>query len=109
MTSARMRRQSQRQLKKAAVKEFGDTLNAAQDLLANAADATSEQASNIRSRVSALLDVAKSKLADLQDDAMDQAKVAAEATDEYVRANPWQVIGVTAAVAFLAGIWVSRR
>ena len=98
-----------RQLKKAAVKEFGETLTAAQELLGKAANETGEQASNIRSRVSAMLDVARSKLADLQDDAVDHAKFAARAADEYVHTNSWQVIGVAAAVGFLAGVWVSRR
>jgi ElaB/YqjD/DUF883 family membrane-anchored ribosome-binding protein len=35
--------------------------------------------------------------------------VAARATDEYVHDNPWQAIGVAAAVGFLLGLVVARR
>ena len=35
---------------------------------------------------------------------MDRAKAAARATDEYVRDNPWQALGVAAAVGFLIGL-----
>jgi ElaB/YqjD/DUF883 family membrane-anchored ribosome-binding protein len=31
------------------------------------------------------------------------------ATDEYVHANPWQMIGVAAAVGALIGMLISRR
>jgi ElaB/YqjD/DUF883 family membrane-anchored ribosome-binding protein len=30
-------------------------------------------------------------------------------TDDYVRDNPWQAIGVAAAIGFLVGLVVSRR
>jgi len=32
-----------------------------------------------------------------------------DATDHYVRANPWQSVGIAAAVAFVVGALVSRR
>jgi ElaB/YqjD/DUF883 family membrane-anchored ribosome-binding protein len=40
---------------------------------------------------------------------MDQARDAARATDDYVHDNPWQAIGVAAAVGFLVGLVISRR
>jgi len=45
----------------------------------------------------------------MQDDAVDRAKAAARATDEYVHDNPWQAIGIGAAIGFLVGLVVSRR
>ena len=39
----------------------------------------------------------------MEGQAVDQAKAAARATDDYVHDNPWQAIGVAAAVGFLVG------
>ena len=45
--------------------------------------------------------------------ALGQAKQAAQATDEYVQANPWQSIGIAAALAgatgLIAGLLITRR
>ena len=92
-----------------ATKDLSDTLTEAQDMLGRAAAETGARASDIRSQVSDKLAAAKLKLQDLQDDAVDRAKAAAQVTDDYVRDNPWQAIGVSAAVAFLIGVLVSRR
>ena len=95
--------------RKSATKDLSDTLTEAQDMLGRAAAETGARASDIRSQVSDKLAAAKLKLQDLQDDAIDRAKAAAHVTDDYVRDNPWQAIGVSAAVAFLIGVLVSRR
>jgi ElaB/YqjD/DUF883 family membrane-anchored ribosome-binding protein len=95
--------------RKAIVQDFGDVLGEAETLLRHAAKETGEKASDLRSQVEAKLLAAKLKLQDLQDDALDQAKAAARATDDYVRDNPWQAIGAAAAVGFLVGMLVSRR
>ena len=39
----------------------------------------------------------------------DQAKAAARVTDDYVHDNPWQAIGVAAAVGFVVGLMMNRR
>jgi ElaB/YqjD/DUF883 family membrane-anchored ribosome-binding protein len=95
--------------RRSAAKDLSDTLSEAQDMLGRAAAETGARASDIRSQVAAKLSAAKSKLQDLQDDAINRAKAAAQVTDEYVRDNPWQAIGVSAAVGFLVGVLVSRR
>ncbi|MFH0811942.1 MAG: hypothetical protein V2A69_03780 [Pseudomonadota bacterium] len=41
--------------------------------------------------------------------AMAKTKAAAKATEDYVRANPWKAMGITAAVGFVLGILVARR
>jgi len=40
---------------------------------------------------------------------MAKAKAAAKEAEDYVRANPWKAVGITAAVGFVLGILVSRR
>lgn len=95
--------------RKAIVQDFGDVLGEAETLLRQAAKETGDKASDLRAQVEAKLTAAKLKLHDLQDDAIEQAKAAARATDDYVRDNPWQAIGAAAAVGFLIGMLVSRR
>jgi ElaB/YqjD/DUF883 family membrane-anchored ribosome-binding protein len=95
--------------RKSLVKDFGDVLAEAESLLKQAAAETGDRASDLRSQVEAKLLAAKSKLSDLQDDAVDRAKAAARVTDDYVRDNPWQVIGAAAAIGFLVGVLISRR
>jgi ElaB/YqjD/DUF883 family membrane-anchored ribosome-binding protein len=93
----------------ALVKDFADVLAEAESLLKQAAKETGDRATDLRSQVETKLRSAKMRLADLQDDALDNARAAARATDDYVRDNPWQAIGVAAAIGFLIGLVISRR
>lgn len=63
----------------------------------------------LRERIAANLHSVKAKLSETEQLVTEKAKVAAQATDAYVRDNPWQSIGVAAGVGFLIGLLVSRR
>jgi ElaB/YqjD/DUF883 family membrane-anchored ribosome-binding protein len=91
------------------VDDFSAVLAEAEDMLKKAATETGDKARDLRSQVEAKLLTAKLRLQELEGQAIDQAKAAARATDEYVHDNPWQAIGVAAAVGFLIGLVVSRR
>ena len=91
------------------VDEFSAVLSEAEDMLKRAANETGERARDLRSQVEAKLLAAKLQLQELQGIATDRAKEAARATDDYVHDNPWQVIGIAAAVGFLAGLLMNRR
>jgi ElaB/YqjD/DUF883 family membrane-anchored ribosome-binding protein len=93
----------------ALVRDFGEVLGEAEKLLKQAAKETGEKASELRGQVEAKLQAAKAQLSDLQDDATEKARIAARATDDYVRDNPWQAIGVGTAIGFLIGMLLSRR
>lgn len=77
-------------------------------LLATAAQA-GEKASAARARITESLKVAKEKLAIAEDIALDKAKAAARATDDYVHENPWAAVGIGAAVGLVVGMLISRR
>ncbi len=77
-------------------------------LLATAAQA-GEKASAARARITESLKVAKEKLSIAEDIALDKAKAAARATDDYVHENPWAAVGVGAAVGLVIGMLISRR
>lgn len=63
----------------------------------------------LRARIQDRLSGAKEKLLDAQHEAVQRAKDAASATDDYVHANPWQSIGVAAAVGLALGVLIGRR
>ena len=77
-------------------------------LLATAAQA-GEKASAARARITESLKVAKEKLVSAEGIALDKAKAAARATDDYVHENPWAAVGVGAAVGLVIGMLISRR
>ena len=91
------------------VDDFATVLNETEDLLKKASHETGDRAKDLRAQVDAKLLAAKLRLQEIQGEAMDRAKDAARATDDYVRDNPWQAIGAAAAVGFLVGMLVSRR
>jgi len=104
MTAARFERS-----RDALVKDFADVLSEADALLKQASKESGEKASDLRAQVEAKLRTAKLRLQEMRDDAVDRARAAARATDEYVHDNPWQAIGVGTAIGFLLGLVISRR
>jgi len=91
------------------VDDFSAVLTEAEDLLKRAANETGERAKDLRSQVEAKLLAAKLRLQEIEGEAVDRARVAARVTDDYVHDNPWQAIGIAAAVGFVAGLLMNRR
>jgi ElaB/YqjD/DUF883 family membrane-anchored ribosome-binding protein len=81
----------------------------AEELLRITASQAGEKASAARERIQASLSAAKLKLSDAERVMVDKTKVVAEATDQYVRENPWAAVGVAAAVGLVLGVLISRR
>jgi ElaB/YqjD/DUF883 family membrane-anchored ribosome-binding protein len=63
----------------------------------------------LRARIRDRLDSAKDRVIDAQHDAVERAKKAAGATDEYVHSHPWQAVGAAAAVGLAIGVLIGRR
>jgi ElaB/YqjD/DUF883 family membrane-anchored ribosome-binding protein len=91
------------------VDDFAEMLTEAEDLMKRAASETGDRAKDLRSQVEAKLLAARSRLQEMQGDAVDSAKAAARVTDDYVHDNPWQAIGAAAAVGFVIGLLMNRR
>ena len=49
------------------------------------------------------------RLADAEAILVDKTKAAARATDDYVKTNPWQAVGIAASIGFLIGVMINRR
>ncbi|HSD00027.1 MAG TPA: DUF883 family protein [Casimicrobiaceae bacterium] len=89
--------------------DFSAMLTEAEELLRRAGNETGERAKDLRAQVEAKLLAAKLRLQELEGEAMDTARVAARATDDYVHENPWAAIGAAAAAGFLIGLLMNRR
>ncbi len=63
----------------------------------------------LRSRIRERLDAAKDRVGDVQDEAIQRARKAARATDDYVHTHPWQAVGAAAAVGLALGVLIGRR
>ena len=81
----------------------------AEELLRATASQAGEKVSAARERIQASLATAKVKLTDAERVLVDKTKDAAKATDEYVRENPWQAVGIAAAAGLVLGVLISRR
>lgn len=75
-----------------------------QDLLKVTASVVGEKAAEARVKVEESLKAAQGKLATAQENVKAKGREAVAATDEYVRDNPWNAVGIAAGVGFLLGL-----
>ena len=81
----------------------------AEELLRATASQAGEKVAAARERIQASLATAKVKLTDAERALLEKSKLAAKATDEYVRENPWQAVGAAAVAGLVLGVLISRR
>jgi len=86
------------------VEDFKVLSKDVQELLKATASVVGEKAADARVKVEESLKVAQNKLADAQDIVKAKGKEAVAVTDEYVRENPWNAVGIAAGVGFLLGL-----
>ncbi|HST01095.1 MAG TPA: DUF883 family protein [Usitatibacter sp.] len=90
-------------------RDFQAVVADAQELLEAVGDTGGAKLDAMKSRVLSSLKVARQHLADAQANVAQGIQSAAKSTDEYVHANPWPAIGVSAALGLLAGYAIARR
>jgi ElaB/YqjD/DUF883 family membrane-anchored ribosome-binding protein len=81
----------------------------AEALLRQAANATGDQAIELRRKAQAAISSALSRLGDVEERMVGQAKRAASATDNWVHDHPWGAVGIGTAIGVLIGLMISRR
>jgi len=74
-------------------------------LLHDSADAMGDKARDARARLAEIVETAKATCRRMEDKAVEGVK----ATDRVIRENPYQSIGIAAAVGLLIGVLVSRK
>lgn len=89
--------------------DLSAVLAQADALLARAQTEGPEAARQIQAQVEEKLAQAKAQLQSLEGEAAEKARAVKQATEAYVQTNPWQSIGIAAAVGFVLGVLVSRR
>jgi ElaB/YqjD/DUF883 family membrane-anchored ribosome-binding protein len=91
------------------VADFSTVIEDTEELLQATASQASEKVVAARARVQESIKAAKQKIGTAEDLAVQKTKAAVGATDEYVHAHPWSMIGVAAAIGALVGMLISRR
>ena len=81
----------------------------AEDLLSAAGQQAGEGFKVAKTKMEASLKAAKEELEHAEDIALSKAKEAAHTTDEYVKAHPWQSVGMAAALGVIFGFLISRK
>jgi ElaB/YqjD/DUF883 family membrane-anchored ribosome-binding protein len=84
-------------------------ISGAEDMLAQAANATGEKAAELRGRALEQLKALREKLADAQHTALEKGQAAVHATDDYVHDHPWRSILAAASLGVVVGLLISRR
>lgn len=86
-----------------------ESLDDAEKLLKEAADATGEKANELREKAMESLRRSRVALYDAQDAIVAKGRQAARATDDYVHDNPWQSVGIAGLAGLLVGMLICRR
>lgn len=91
------------------VKDLKRVVGDADDLLHELANAGTEEFATARARIEARLGEAESSLRAARSAFAHQAHVAADATQDYIKENPWKLVGIATAAGLLAALLLSRR
>lgn len=91
------------------VRDFKVLVADAEALLKATAGQSGEAVAAMRAKVNESLAVAKVKLSEAEQMALEKAKAAAVATDEYVHEKPWQAVGIAAGIGLVIGLLIGRR
>lgn len=93
----------------ALIHDLHDIITDAEVLLKSAAAPTSDDFKVATERFEATIRNAKDEILRLEKLVVGKTKEAAKATEEYVSENPWQAVGLAAAVGLVIGLLISRK
>jgi ElaB/YqjD/DUF883 family membrane-anchored ribosome-binding protein len=91
------------------VQDLKAVVNDAEELLKATAQQTGEKIAAVRAKAEESLRIAKDRIAQEGAVVVEKAKVVARSTDEFVKENPWQAVGIGALAGLVIGILISRR
>jgi ElaB/YqjD/DUF883 family membrane-anchored ribosome-binding protein len=102
-------REAAQQASAAAGDEVQNLIADVEDLMARVGDAADPEIRRLRSKVAAAITTAKKSIAEGVEQVQGQANQAIEASDRYVRNQPWEAIGIAALAGLAVGFLVARR
>jgi ElaB/YqjD/DUF883 family membrane-anchored ribosome-binding protein len=85
------------------------TMDDVEELLRLTAGQVGERMGEVRTRLQSSLADSRSHLANLQAEAVERGKQMTADAEEYVRDNPWKVIGIVGLVGLVIGALIARR
>jgi ElaB/YqjD/DUF883 family membrane-anchored ribosome-binding protein len=91
------------------IDDLKTVMSDAEALLKATSAQTGEKIQEVRARAEESLRLAKQRLTAAEEEALRRARELADATEEYVRDNPWQSVGIAAGVGLVLGLLISRR
>jgi ElaB/YqjD/DUF883 family membrane-anchored ribosome-binding protein len=91
------------------VKDLKRVVGDADDLLHELASAGTEEFAMARTRIEASLGEVEASLRAARSAFARQASIAADATSEYIRENPWKLVGIATVAGLIAVLLLSRR
>lgn len=91
------------------VSDLKTVIQDAEALLRATSNQTGERIQEVRARAEESLKAARARLSALEDEALKRARELADVTDDYVRTNPWQSVGIAAGVGLLLGLLLGRK
>jgi len=81
----------------------------AEALIKASADQGGEKVGEARAKIRESLEAARARLLEAEQMARRHGEEAVVATEEYVRRNPWQAVGVAAGIGLVMGVLLARR
>ncbi len=91
------------------IADLKTVMDDAEALLRATSAQTGEKIQEVRARAEESLRQARARLSEVEEEALRRARELADATEEYVRDNPWQSVGIAAGIGLVLGILISRR
>lgn len=82
--------------------------NDIEQMLKATASETGPHLAQVRAKAAQSLEAVRARVTELQGAALVKTRAAGRATDDYVRANPWQVMAIATAVGLVVGILLAR-
>jgi ElaB protein len=90
-------------------RDFQNVVTDAEELIRTVGAEGSSRYNDVSNRVKASIDTAKVRLGEIKETARVRAIDTAKATDDYVRGNPWQAVGIGAAAGVVLGFLLATR
>jgi ElaB/YqjD/DUF883 family membrane-anchored ribosome-binding protein len=89
--------------------DLATVMRDAEALMRASADQGGEKMNEARAKIRDSLEAAKNRLLAAERAALRHGEDAVIATEEYVRRNPWQSVGIAAGVGLVIGVLLARR
>lgn len=89
--------------------EFRSFIADVEDLIRATTPMAGEDLTRARAKLDQRIAAARESIAGISGDMADQARRVARTTNGYVHENPWQAVGIGAALGLLLGVVLARR